>query len=93
MASILNLQEHCQLRTIKNVLNLINHSLLKTYFMDLLQLMDLSQRPLSVTTVGNMTITIYPQLILIERGGHMEKYIGYSKTEAIKMFRKKYKHS
>jgi hypothetical protein len=55
--------------------------------------MDLLQRPLSVTTVGNMTITIYPQLILIERGGHMEKYIGYSKTEAIKKFRKKYKHS
>jgi hypothetical protein len=50
--------------------------------------MDLYQPPLSVTKLNGMTITVYPQLTLIERGSYSQKYIGYSKKESIKKFRK-----
>lgn len=53
--------------------------------------MDLSQPPLSVTVINKMTVTVYPQLILIERGRYHHRYIGYSKTEAIRKFRQYYK--
>lgn len=49
---------------------------------------DLFQTPLSVTVVSGMTVTVYPQLILIERDYHSQRYSGYSKTEAIRLFRK-----
>lgn len=52
--------------------------------------MDLFTKPLSVRVVNRMTITTYPQLILIERDGNMERYSGYSKKEAMRRFRKKY---
>jgi hypothetical protein len=55
--------------------------------------MDLFQQPLSVTRYGKITVSVYPQLILIERGSFAEKYIGYSKAEAVKLFRKKYKNN
>jgi len=48
---------------------------------------DLFCPPLSVTRVNGMTVTVYPQLIAIERGRFYMRYSGYSKTEAIRKFR------
>lgn len=51
---------------------------------------DLFTPPLSVTEVDGMTVTVYPQLIHIERGGNTMKYSMYTKTDAIKKFRKEF---
>lgn len=42
------------------------------------------------TTVNGMTVTVYPQHILIERDGNKMKYILMTKTDAIKKFRKEF---
>ena len=49
---------------------------------------DLFTPPLSTETVNGMTVTVYPQLIHIERGGNSMKYMLMTKTDAIKKFRK-----
>jgi len=51
---------------------------------------DLSTPPLSTETVNGMTVTVYPQLILIERGSNKKKYQMCSKTYAINRFRKEF---
>lgn len=52
--------------------------------------MDLVQEPLKVVVRNKMTISHYPQLIVIERNGNKERYSGYSQTEAMRRFKKKY---
>ncbi len=51
---------------------------------------DLFTPPLSTETVNGMTVTVYPQLIHIERGSNSIKYSMYTKTDAIKKFRKEF---
>ncbi len=51
---------------------------------------DLFTPPLSTETVNGMTVTVYPQLIHIERGSNSMKYSMYTKTDAIKKFRKEF---
>lgn len=51
---------------------------------------NLFPTPLSVTEVNGMTVTVYPQLILIERGGNKKKYQMCSKTYAINRFRREF---
>lgn len=34
-----------------------------------------------------MTVTVYPSLIHIQDGGYSQKYIGYTKAQAIKKFK------
>jgi hypothetical protein len=54
--------------------------------------MDLSTQPLSVKVTNTMVITTYPQLIQIEQDGVRWRYIGYSITEAKRLFKKQIKH-
>lgn len=51
---------------------------------------DLLNLALSVTKVNGMTVTVYPQLILIERGNNWKQYIGWSKKDSIRLFRKEF---
>lgn len=45
---------------------------------------------MSITYINGMTVTVYPQLIHIERGSNSMKYSMYTKTDAIKKFRKEF---
>lgn len=51
---------------------------------------SLFAQPLSVKYKDGMTITRYPQLILIERDGNKMKYSGYTQTDAIRRFTKQF---
>ncbi len=52
--------------------------------------MALFQLPLSVRELNGMTISVYPQLTLIERDGNRKRYIGYPIKMAVRLFRNEF---
>lgn len=52
--------------------------------------MDIFNESLSIKVINKMTVTVYPQLIHIERDGNWKKFIGWSKKDAIRLFRNEF---
>jgi hypothetical protein len=52
--------------------------------------MALFTLPLSVREINGMTVSVYPQLTLIERDGHRKRYIGYPIKMAVRLFRNEF---